>query len=74
MEAQIGDNIVFESERVAQPAHNGVIEEVLKRRAAQPGDRRRSCQGPRVGRARGWLARAVLSARTGCSALPESEG
>jgi Domain of unknown function (DUF1918) len=30
MEAQIGDNIVFESERVGQPAHSGVIEEVLK--------------------------------------------
>ena len=30
MEAQIGDNIVFESERVGQPAHSGVIAEVPK--------------------------------------------
>ncbi len=34
MEAQIGDNIVFESERVGQSAHNGVIEEVSASRVA----------------------------------------
>jgi uncharacterized protein DUF1918 len=30
MEAHIGDSIVVESERVGQPAHNGLIEEVLR--------------------------------------------
>ena len=33
MDAHIGDSIVVESERVGQPAHSGVIEEVLQ---AQP--------------------------------------
>jgi hypothetical protein len=30
MTARAGDQIVVESERVAQPAHRGVIEEVLE--------------------------------------------
>ena len=30
MEAHIGDSIVVESERVGQPAHTGVIEDVLQ--------------------------------------------
>jgi hypothetical protein len=30
MEAHIGDSIVLESERVGQPAHTGVIEDVLQ--------------------------------------------
>jgi Domain of unknown function (DUF1918) len=30
MEARIGDSIVLESKRVGQPAHSGVIEEVLR--------------------------------------------
>lgn len=30
MDPHIGDSIVFESERVGQPAHRGVIEEVLR--------------------------------------------
>jgi hypothetical protein len=30
MDAHAGDRIVFESERADQPAHRGVIEEVLK--------------------------------------------
>jgi Domain of unknown function (DUF1918) len=30
MEAHVGDSIVVESERVGQPAHTGVIEDVLQ--------------------------------------------
>jgi hypothetical protein len=30
MEAHIGDRIVLESERVGQPAHTGLIEDVLQ--------------------------------------------
>jgi hypothetical protein len=30
MKAQIGDSIVLESERVGQPSHTGVIEDVLQ--------------------------------------------
>jgi hypothetical protein len=30
MEAHIGDSIVVESERVGQPTHKGLIEEVLR--------------------------------------------
>ena len=30
MEAHIGDSIVVESKRVGQPAHTGVIEDVLQ--------------------------------------------
>jgi hypothetical protein len=30
MKARIGDRIVFESERAGQPAHSGLIEEVLR--------------------------------------------
>ena len=29
MDAHVGDSIVLESERVGQPAHSGVVEEVL---------------------------------------------
>lgn len=35
MEAQVGDSIVLESERVGQPAHSGVIEEVLREQPAR---------------------------------------
>jgi hypothetical protein len=31
MEADVGDGIVLESERVGQPAHTGVVEEVLQK-------------------------------------------
>ena len=30
MDAHVGDSIVLESERVGQPAHSGVVEEVLQ--------------------------------------------
>ena len=30
MDAHTGDSIVFESERAGQPAHRGVIEEILR--------------------------------------------
>jgi hypothetical protein len=30
MDAHVGDSIVLESERVGQPAHRGVVEEVLQ--------------------------------------------
>ena len=30
MDAHVGDRIVLESERVGQPAHSGVVEEVLQ--------------------------------------------
>ncbi len=32
MDAHVGDSIVLESERVGQPAHSGVVEEVLQER------------------------------------------
>lgn len=35
MEAHTGDTIVLESERVGQPPHSGVIEEVLQEQPAR---------------------------------------
>ena len=78
MEAQIGDNIVFESERVGQPAHSGVIEEVLKQQPPRYprtlGGRPRKHRGTRGGRRPDRAEEATGQALAGCTSQPVPHG